>query len=48
MIQFLIITMFVTTIILGISAIRYSLKIENNNMKYSKHEEINPAAINLR
>ncbi len=48
MIQILIITLFAATIILGIGAINYSLKVKNDNMKYSKGEEINPAAVNLR
>ncbi|HHX78962.1 MAG TPA: hypothetical protein GX695_04345 [Acholeplasmataceae bacterium] len=48
MIQVLIITLFAATIIVGIGAINYSLKVKNDNMKYSKIEEINPAAINLR
>lgn len=48
MIQILIITLFAVTIILGIGAINYSFKIKNDNIRYSKNEEINPAVINLR
>lgn len=44
----LLITLFAATIGLGISAIKYSLKVENDNMKYSKLEETNPAIVNIR
>lgn len=39
---------FAATIGLGITAIKNSSKIKNDNMKYSKREEINPATVNIR
>lgn len=47
MIQILIITLFSVTIVFGIGAINYSLKVKNDNIKYSKSEEIDPAIIKL-
>ena len=48
MVIILLITLFAATIVLGISAIKYSLIVENDNIRYSKLEEINPAIVNIR